>query len=283
MKNVHRNIISLVVFTVATLVMFTPNSQALDWTYVYDSYNDASGGDVYEVYRMGYAFDEEYLYFNMLTGFPQTGDGQGIEAGDLYINIGGSHNTGTGTVFGLGLTNHEGDMNNDVDYLSWVNTAHADDGYDWDAVQAGYLYQDAVFSTGVNEGYAGANEYAEDGGRDPFGSQNNIPTHIAEYEADLGFQGNVTWEDRGTIAINETGTKFKHAYEVNAVISLEDLGVLGGESFELWWSMECGNELAMISGAVPEIPTSAVPEPGTILLFGGGLLGLCGLIRKRRS
>ena len=61
----------------------------MNWTYSYDAYNDASYNWNYEIYRMGYAFDDDYLYFNMLTGVPENGRGK-IQAGDLYINVGGS-------------------------------------------------------------------------------------------------------------------------------------------------------------------------------------------------
>jgi hypothetical protein len=271
MKFFSLKTLSILSLVLASAVIFSGNVLALNWTYSDDPTGDASGGDLYEVHRMGYAYDENNLYFNMRTAFPQSGDGHGIEAGDLYINVGGSHNAGTGDVYGLALTSHEGDMNNDVADVSWVTMAHADDGYDWSAVEQGHLYSDAVFSTGVYENYNGANDISEDGGNDPFGGWNNIPVHIAEFGNDLGYQGDVTWE------------KVDGLYEVNAVISLAALDLSAGGDFELWWSMECGNELAMISGSVaPQKPT-ATPEPGTLLLLSGGLFAIIGIIRKRQA
>ncbi len=263
--------LSIFVLVTVSALLFSGNVLALNWAYSYDPSNDASGGSIYEVYRMGYAYDEENLYFTMQTGFPQTGDSAGLEAGDLYINVGGSHNAGTGDVYGLALTSHKGDMNNDVDHLRWVRTAHADDAYAWSAVEQGHLYSDAVFSTGVYEGYRGANDISEDGGRDAFGGGNNIPAHIAEFGADLGYQGDVTWE------------KLHGHYEVNAVISLAALDLSAGGDFELWWSMECGNELAMMRGNVAQNTPTATPEPGTLLLLGGGLFAIIGIIRKRNA
>jgi hypothetical protein len=260
------------IFTLLTisLCLFAGNSFALNWTYTNDPIDDASGGALYEVHRMGYAYDEDYLYFNMRTAFPQSGDSQGINAGDLYINVGGNHNDGSGEVYGLALTSHEGDMNNDIADLSWATTAHDDDGYAWSAVEQGHLYSDAVFSTGVYENYNGADELSEDGGLDPFGGENNIPVHIAEFGADLGYQGDVSWEEANGL------------YEVNAVISLEALGLKSGGSFELWWSMECGNELATIDGMVVQEPM-ATPEPSTMFLLGGGLFALAAAMRKRNA
>lgn len=272
MKTFTTKNISTFALAAAMTLLLSGSALALDWTYSYDSSSDASGGKLYEVYSMGYAYDSEYLYFNMQTQFPRTGDSIGIEAGDLYINVGGSHNAGTGNVFGLALNDHAGDMNNDVADVSWVKMAHADDGYDWSAVQQGHLYSDAVFSTGVYEGYNGANELSEDGGKDPFGGDNNIPVHIAEFGADLGYQSDVTWE------------KIDSVYEVNAAISLAALDLSAGGTFEFWWSMECGNDLAMISGNVaPQSTPTATPEPGTLLLLSGGLFAIIGIIRKRRA
>ena len=193
------------------------SSIALAWTYSYDSYGDASGGNGYEVYGMGYAFDDDYLYFNMLTGFNVDRSNLGgidtrVQAGDLYINVGGKHNLGTGSVFGLALTSHTGDMNKDMsDYDSTYRAGgNADNGYDWVAVTAGHLYSNATFATGVYEGYAGANELSEDGGKDPFGYENNIPTHIAEFGADLGWQGDVSWNNIGRTAVNAAGTVYRN-------------------------------------------------------------------------
>ena len=184
------------IFSIISVFVLAGSSIALAWTYSYDSYGDASGGNGYEVYGMGYAFDDDYLYFNMLTGFNVDRSNLGgidtrVQAGDLYINVGGKHNLGTGSVFGLALTSHTGDMNKDMsDYNSTYRAGgNADNGYDWVAVTAGHLYSNATFATGVYEGYAGANELSEDGGKDPFGYENNIPTHIAEFGADLGWQG----------------------------------------------------------------------------------------------
>lgn len=297
MKRVNTKTASLVVITMLSIVLLSGNALALNWTYSYDAYNDASHSWEYEVYRMGYAFDDDYLYFNMLTGVPEAGRDK-IQAGDLYINVGGSHLDGyvdngynaayaSGNVYGLALTSHSGDMNAD---LTPTNGAYrggnADNGYDWSAVTQGHLYSDAFFSTGIYDDYEDTsywrNARDNDGGRDPFGYDNNAPVHIAEYSDDLGFQGDVTWEYLGNMLVDEAGTVSMKAYEVNAMISLDSLGVAGGESFELWWSMECGNDFAMIAGTMPEQPV-ATPEPGTLLLFGSGLLGGMALLRKRHS
>lgn len=279
---------------VVALFAIGGNSWALNWTYQYDSASDASGGSTYEVYRMGYAFDQGKLYVNILTGLPQTGSNNGsmnIAPGDLFINVGGSLLDGytgsgvnakyaTGNVFGLALTNHAGDMNNDM-YNSTYYLANADNSYAWSAVTAGHLYSNAMFSTGTYEAYSGASGTA-DGGKDPFGGNNNAPAHIAQFGLDLGLQGAVTYNYVTNVAVNAAGTVKKNAYEINAVIGLDALGIKGGEKIDLWWSMECGNDFFHLDPVIAPAVTGT-PEPGTLVLLGLGLLAGVSLTRKVRS
>ena len=162
------------------------------WQFSYDATDDGAGGnEAFETYRLATTFDAEYMYVELTTNYPIQGVmseyGLGLlSPGDLYINVGGSLLENTGTLFGFALTSHSGDMTGNADPY--------DDIYTWDAVQQGHLYADVTFATGTFEEYAGANDWFEDGGDDPFGRANNIPTLIAQWGQDLGYQGDVTWE-----------------------------------------------------------------------------------------
>ncbi len=60
--------------------------------------------------------------------------------------------------------------------------------------------------------------------------------------------------------------------------NLTDLGLSAEQGYDLGlrWTMTCANDV--IEGGVT---VASVPEPGTITLFGLGLLGFAGLVRKR--
>lgn len=71
-----------------------------------------------------------------------------------------------------------------------------------------------------------------------------------------------------------------YVYEVT--IGLDALGNPGdGDAIGLQWTMGCRNDVIQLDADFDGEPV--IPEPGTLLLLGSGLLGMVGLARRRRK
>ncbi len=70
------------------------------------------------------------------------------------------------------------------------------------------------------------------------------------------------------------------AYEVDVTLTLTDsaAAAFAGGFDLLWGTGDCGNDA--VFGTVSTLPTSDVPEPGTLALVGAGALGLLTLRRR---
>jgi len=236
----------------------------LTYTWQDDPLNDATGGSKWQGYGIGYAIDNGKLNFQIRTNLPPWG-GWGYDSyaythfspGDLYINIGGRFQDGTGEAFGLGFTNH----------ANVVQQAYSGT---WDPVVKGGLYTGAVFADGTYEGYEsyllshGITPEPGDGNLSD--GKNSYPTLIMGYTDEVLGAGAVSW------ACNTTDP---WAYDITGYVDLAAIGLDAGESFQLAWGPECGNDLVAVEG------TNPVPEPSTMFLLAGGLIAI-GAVRRRR-
>jgi len=68
-------------------------------------------------------------------------------------------------------------------------------------------------------------------------------------------------------------------YVIEASFLLADLGLGIGDTFDMHWTMECGNDILDLTADIGG--GNENPEPATLILMGSGLIGLAGLGRKK--
>jgi hypothetical protein len=176
-----------------------------------------------------------------------------MNAGDLYINVGGTFQTNTGSVFGVATTSH----------ANVVTQAYPGA---WTSVTAGSLYSEATFATGTYEAYQQAKpNYQPDDGDGSTG-KNSYPTLI--------MTGTQVAGDVSATAYFSTPSE-AWDYEIYYKIAVSSLGIDPNEQVQLFWAMECGND-----GTTTTFE-KAIPEPTSIALLMAGISALA--VRNRRK
>jgi hypothetical protein len=93
---------------------------------------------------------------------------------------------------------------------------------------------------------------------------------------DLASEGTFVWEDGTVLDLADAGQNFFNAGEPNNAGGDEDCARMRADP--TWNDITCG---AALAGVVEAAQVAAVPEPASVALLGGGLVGL-GLTARRR-
>lgn len=240
---------------------------ALNWEFQADLTTDHSGGSGYSVYGMSCAMANGYLYVAVHTNFPQTGlvgsDSYSFnnlfDPGDLYINVGGSFQDGTGNPFGVATTSHGN------------NVAHAYGSWG-DPVVQGSLYTplgggNPFFANGTWEVYE-----ASIGVVDPSDGDGSIL--VNSYPTMIRYGTEVATDVAGMRYLPNSLDPW--AFDIFYKVDVNALNYDGSQEIQLFWAMECGNDGVQI------IKAESAPEPNTLTMLAvAGFLGLVFPKKKR--
>lgn len=71
-------------------------------------------------------------------------------------------------------------------------------------------------------------------------------------------------------------------YVIEGRIALSNFSAYMGDTFNVHWTMKCGNDAIVLTGVDMPTPSTGVPVPGTVALLGVAMLGMGGAAYRRR-
>lgn len=256
-------VLALVAVPGYSLSITQPELDALTWNFQADPLNDHSGGSGFSVYGISCTVENGYLYVAVHTNFPKAGlsgsDSYGgnnlFNPGDLYINVGGTFQSGGGSAYGVATTSHGNNVTQA--YAAWGAP-----------VTEGELYSPAgggpFFANGTWESY-----------------QANFPTHSPDdgdgslltnsYPTMIRYGQEVAGDVSGVAYLANVGDPW--AYDIVYKVDVTAIGYTGVQDLQLFWAMECGNDGAEV------IKEGEIPEPATMALLAAGISAMA--VRRR--
>jgi len=220
---------------------------AAGWTQIADDDGASSNGYVNPGFG-GQAFDAEYLAYKLVGSTLTIGLQAGFDLMDGHVLSGNTGYYAGDLALSFDNTSDTYEYAFDFGLLTrnyGGNLVDADSSNS-DGFDTAGLYAVSTWDNDVL--YTDSNPFAMDVGTIVTGSNGTT---------DFGFDGTSYWR---TVSFNLTS------------LNITDDFTLGAH-----WTMSCGNDAIEGSANVP------VPEPATMLLFGTGIAGLVGSLRRRRN
>ncbi len=238
---------------------YSANEDTGDNWYVGPGY----GGQEYDVEKLGLFIQDDVLYLGLQTGFEINYKEDGLDPGDIAIDVGSDGTYEFALRFSDDGSNssflNQSSVTTNTVYNASLDIFSIDNNSEWDTGYTGFSSASPFKLYGGTEiGQSDVAAYYREGGSsyDPY--RNTLEaaidfTTLTERLADLGQ--------------STTGDQF---------------------NVSLHWTMECGNDYltqSYIYNSPPnnDPPGSPVPEPQTFLMFGIGLIGLGALGRKKQK
>ena len=295
MKHILFVNLMLIVF-MSTVVYAAPtvDGDMSDWDDL--NYNEFDGrvypqnSTEFRINKIGLFINDTDLYFGLDTGFELNYKEDDYTPGDIYLSF--SQGGETKGEFGIRF---------DIDDIQGVNNINGidpqnigpPDYYDSDFK----IYKDADWVT-VNEKGPGGDtpfrvadttglEYYNNnrifrGGTLPMESGDSWATSTETGEV-IEFLDNAGGYQRfGGSSIDPNSNTLEGSIQLSTLIdALGNLNTEMGYDVKILWTMSCGNDALEYVAKVPG--TNPIPEPGTMLLFGFGLLGISAFGRKKKN
>ena len=205
--------------------------------------NPGYGGQVYDAEAIYVDFDSNYMYYAVVTGLPETG--VTYPSGDISFDFGqnGIYEMGIEVLGDNGFTSGS---------LYEVASTQAEQDNNWS--HAAFVQHQASDPVDILAGTLVSSGDLIYG--DSQGTNDTPITNLGQYASD-------------------------GHYVIEGRVALAGFSSYVGDTFNVHWTMKCGNDAIILSSV--EMPSTGVPLPGTIALFGVAMLGMGAAARRRRQ